>query len=109
MYLLRPNSPSQHKSAFILALAAGLACYTPAASAEEDAAAETAAGNAKILESILSKEGITLGGAFRSRYLHSSLGGPGTVTVPCVPRNRSNIRRWTSTSAPGPTRPPKAG
>lgn len=79
MYLLRPNSPSQHKSAFILALAAGLACYTPAASAEEAAAAETAAGNAKMLENILSKEGITLGGAFRSRYLHSSLGGPGTV------------------------------
>ena len=79
MYLLRPNSPSQHKSAFILALAAGLACYVPAASTEGTAAAETAAGNARMLENILSKEGISLEGAFRSRYLHSSLGGPGTV------------------------------
>ena len=108
MYLLRPKSPSQHKSAFILALAAGLACYVPAASTEEAAAAETAASNARMLENILSKEGISLGGAFRSRYLHSSLGGPGTVRS-LVPRNRSNILRWTSTSAPGPTRPPKAG
>lgn len=75
MYLLRPKSPSQHKSGFILAVAAGLACCIPAASAEE----ATAAGNARTLENILSKEGITLQGAFRSRYLHSSLEGPGTV------------------------------
>jgi hypothetical protein len=79
MYLLRPKSPSQHKSAIILALAAGLACYTPAAATDGADTAKTAASNARILESILSKEGISLGGAFRSRYLHSSLGGPGTV------------------------------
>jgi hypothetical protein len=79
MYLLRPKSPSQPKSAFILAMAAGLACFIPAASMEAADSAKTAAGNAKILERILSKEGISLSGAFRSRYLHSSIGGPGVV------------------------------
>ncbi|MEO6096989.1 MAG: hypothetical protein ABIW76_15455 [Fibrobacteria bacterium] len=79
MYLLRPNSPSHHKSALILALAAVLACYLPAASAEGADSAKTAASTASMLENILSKEGISFGGAFRSQYLHSSIGGPGTV------------------------------
>jgi len=36
-------------------------------------------GAARILENILSKEGISVGGAFRSQYLHSSIEGPGAI------------------------------
>ena len=52
-----------------IALAAGAIC----ASGEET-------GAQKALENIMAKEGITLGGAFRSQYLHSSIGGPGALS-----------------------------
>ena len=38
-----------------------------------------ASGPDNILENILAKEGISVGGAFRSQYLHASLGGPGAI------------------------------
>src|SRR5690606_34267081 len=93
MLLLRPNSPSQSKPALFLALMAGLALGLPVAAQETGSAAGTeSSGNPspgdigdrspagdKLLENILSKEGITLGGAFRSRYLHSSIRGPAVV------------------------------
>jgi hypothetical protein len=36
-------------------------------------------GAMRILENILSKEGISVDGVFRSQYLHSSIGGPGSL------------------------------
>jgi hypothetical protein len=52
----------------------------PEAHAPTDSAATTGtAGSAATLENILAKEGISIGGAFRSQFLHSSIGGPGTL------------------------------
>ncbi len=66
--------PHLRKNALILLTAALTAAPGFAA---EPVAPES--GPAKTLENILSKEGISLGGVFRSQYLHSSIGGPGSV------------------------------
>ncbi|MBW8890425.1 MAG: hypothetical protein JF616_21955 [Fibrobacteres bacterium] len=58
----------------ILALTAFLAARAGAA---EPVSPDS--GTAKVLENILSKEGISVGGAFRSQYLHSSIEGPGSI------------------------------
>lgn len=59
---------------FLLAFAGALAA--PVRSGET---AAPDSGATRILENILSKEGISLGGVFRSQYLHSSIGGPGSI------------------------------
>ncbi len=58
----------------ILALAAVLAAR---AGASEPVSPDS--GATKVLENILAKEGISVGGAFRSQYLHSSIEGPGSI------------------------------
>ncbi len=60
-------------------MALSLACWLPAAALEgADPATKNAddAGVQKTLDNIMSKEGISMGGAFRSQYLHSSISGP---------------------------------
>jgi hypothetical protein len=64
----------------VLPLLAGLVCAVPASSAESLDAPKTGAPAEKLLEGILAKEGITLGGEFRSQYLHSSIGGPAALS-----------------------------
>lgn len=59
---------------FLLAFASAMAAP---ARAGETAAQDS--GATRILESILSKEGISLGGVFKSQYLHSSIRGPGAI------------------------------
>ncbi len=49
------------------------------AGAQASAGDSSSALTAKALETIMAKEGITLGGAFRSQFLHSSIGGPATL------------------------------
>ncbi len=74
--------PSLYKAALFQALAIGLAGWLPAAALTGADSAGTGAGDAgiqKTLDNILAKEGISMGGAFRSQYLHSSISGPSTV------------------------------
>ena len=58
----------------IMSVIAAFATATPVRAADTD----TDAG--KTLETIMAKEGISLGGVFRSQYLHSSIGGPGALS-----------------------------
>ncbi|MDB5106202.1 MAG: hypothetical protein JWP91_3891 [Fibrobacteres bacterium] len=76
----------------IAAALACLVCGFPNAALSQVSGVPGAAGTAepdarpvqgeygKALEGIMSKEGISLGGAFRSQYLHSSLGGPAAIS-----------------------------
>jgi hypothetical protein len=59
---------------YLLALAGVLAA--PVRSSEP---AAPDSGAMRILDNILSKEGISVDGVFRSQYLHSSIGGPGSL------------------------------
>lgn len=63
----------------------GALLETGAAESQAATAPNTAAAEGDslrgILEGILAKEGITVGGVFRSQFLHSSIGGAGAVPV----------------------------
>jgi hypothetical protein len=73
--------PTRSTAALLLALGLSGALQTPGA-AEAAAAPSDPAGKEEwgdVLEGILAKDGISLGGVFRSQYLHSSIGGDGAV------------------------------
>jgi len=76
MPILPKQTISTVPGTLILTLAAMLAARVGAA---EPVSPDS--GATRILENILSKEGISVGGAFRSQYLHSSIGGPGALAA----------------------------
>ena len=76
MPILPKQTTLRAPGALILAIAAVLAARAGAA---EPVSPDS--GAARTLENILSKEGISVGGAFRSQYLHSSIGGPGALPL----------------------------
>jgi hypothetical protein len=71
-----PSRTADFFRVFYPALFLGAACLCTAPALAAQASDESSGESIKMLEGILSKEGITLGGAFRSQYLHSSLSGP---------------------------------
>ncbi len=71
--------------ALAVCLALGLPALAEDAVAKNEPAvpvaddAHRAAATERVLDNILAKEGISMGGVFRSQYLHSSLGGPWAI------------------------------
>lgn len=73
--------PAARRKARLAALSALLAAAASVGAEDYGVGSPSDASTAweKKLESVLAKEGITVGGVFRSQYLHASIGGPAAV------------------------------